>query len=42
VWIEAGTTEFAITLPSRARGLEFDPRGDLLYRSVTVEERAPR
>jgi len=37
VWIEPGTTEFDIVLPSPPRDLEFDPDGDLLYREVTVE-----
>ncbi len=37
VWVEPGVSEFSILLPSPPRDLLFDPRGDLLYREVTVE-----
>jgi hypothetical protein len=37
VWIEPGITEFSIVLPSSPRDLQFDPYGDLLYRTVTIE-----
>lgn len=40
VWIEPGTTEFRIMLPSPPRDLQFDPHGDLLYRTVTIEKSA--
>lgn len=37
VWVEPGVTEFRILLPSPPRDLQFDPHGDLLYRTVTIE-----
>ena len=37
VWVEPGTTEFSIILPSPPRGLEFDPYGDMLHRGVSIE-----
>jgi len=38
VWIEPGSADFSISLPSPPTGLQFDPDGDLLYRGeVSVE-----
>ncbi|MGD8328459.1 MAG: M1 family aminopeptidase [Acidobacteriota bacterium] len=37
VWVEPGTAEFRIVLPSPPRDLLFDPDGDLLYREASVE-----
>lgn len=36
VWIEPGSVDFSISLPSPPTGLQFDPDGDLLYREVSV------
>ncbi len=41
VWIEPGVTEFSVVLPSPPTDLQFDPRGDLLYREVSIERIAP-
>ena len=37
VWIEPGSTEFSISLPSSPTDLQFDPEGDLLYLDVSYE-----
>jgi len=37
VWVEPGTAEFSIILPSPPRDLEFDPYGDMLHRGVSIE-----
>ena len=37
VWIEPGSVDFIISLPSPPTGLQFDPDGDLLYREVSME-----
>ena len=43
VWIEPGSADFSISLPSPPTGLQFDPDGDLLYRGeVSVEFVDPR
>lgn len=36
VWIEPGTVELSLELPSRATSVELDPEGDLLHRGVSV------
>ncbi len=41
VWIEPGSVDFSISLPSPPTGLQFDPDGDLLHREVSVEIVAP-
>jgi aminopeptidase N len=41
VWVEPGTTDFNIVLPSPPRDFQFDPHGDLLYREVTIERTSP-
>lgn len=41
VWIEPGSVDFSISLPSPPTGLQFDPDGDLLYHEVSVEVLGP-